>query len=123
MFSFFRDKAFSITIVHVYFYIAKFSNVQKMPALDPTVLKMLYFVFCFFYLLHDIMSFCFQFQSLLDLHKLAGTHDDVQMQDFIESHFLTEQVEAIKEIGEHITRLKRNGPGVGEFLYDKELQS
>ena len=58
-------------------------------------------------------------QALLDLHKLAGTHDDAQMQDFLESHYLTEQVEAIKEISDHITNLKRNGPGLGEYLYDK----
>lgn len=62
-------------------------------------------------------------QSLLDLHAVAGSHNDAQMCDFIENHYLTEQVEAIKEIAGHITNLKRNGPGLGEFIYDKELKS
>jgi len=61
-------------------------------------------------------------QSLLDLHNIAGNRKDAQMCDFIENHYLTEQVEAIKEIAGHITNLKRNGPGLGEFIYDKELK-
>lgn len=59
-------------------------------------------------------------QSLLDLHKTADTHGDKQMCDWIESHFLTEQVEAIKELGDHITNLKRVGTGLGEYMFDKE---
>jgi len=59
-------------------------------------------------------------QSLLDLHKVAGNHDDAQMCDFLESNYLEEQVNAIKEIGDHITQLKRVGPGLGEYTYDKE---
>lgn len=59
-------------------------------------------------------------QSLLDLHKICTSHDDAQMADFLETEFLEEQVKAIKEIGEHITQLKRVGDGVGEYLYDKE---
>jgi len=61
-------------------------------------------------------------QSLLDLHSIADSHKDPQMCDMIESNYLTEQVEAIKQIGDYITRLKRVGPGVGEFLFDKELR-
>merc|ERR1712165_625612 len=49
-------------------------------------------------------------------------HNDAQMCDMIESHFLTEQVEAIKQIGDYITKLKRVGPGLGEFMFDKELK-
>jgi len=59
-------------------------------------------------------------QSLLDLHKVAENRGDDQMQDWIESHFLTEQVEAIKELSDHITNLKRVGPGLGEYMFDKE---
>merc|ERR1712112_210773 len=53
-------------------------------------------------------------QALLDLHKVASSHDDAQMCDYLE-----EQVEAIKEISDHITQLKRVGPGLGEYMYDK----
>lgn len=46
-----------------------------------------------------------------------------QMCDFIESEFLEEQVNAIKEISDHVTQLKRVGTGLGEYMYDKQLQS
>jgi ferritin heavy chain len=59
-------------------------------------------------------------QSLLDLHKVADTNRDPQMCDFIESEFLKEQVEAIKELSGFITNLKRVGPGLGEYQFDKE---
>uniref|UniRef100_A0A646QDE4 Ferritin n=1 Tax=Hemiscolopendra marginata TaxID=943146 RepID=A0A646QDE4_9MYRI len=59
-------------------------------------------------------------QSLLDLHKLSETHGDAQMADFIETHYLTEQVEAIKQLGDYITNLKRVGVGLGEYMFDKE---
>lgn len=62
-------------------------------------------------------------ESLLQLHALADKHGDPQMCDFIEAHYLTEQTEAIKELGDMITNAKRAGPGLGEFLYDKELKS
>lgn len=62
-------------------------------------------------------------QSLLDLHKLGDSHGDAQFCDWLESHYLTEQVEAIKEMSDHITNLKRNGPGLGEYLYDKHTMS
>ena len=43
------------------------------------------------------------------------------MSDFLEGEFLQEQVDAIKELGEYITQLKRVGPGHGEYHFDKEL--
>jgi len=58
-------------------------------------------------------------QALIDLYQLAEKHGDGQMGDFIEDHFLNEQVESIKKISDHITNLKRVGPGVGEYLYDQ----
>ncbi|XP_048763643.1 soma ferritin-like [Ostrea edulis] len=62
-------------------------------------------------------------QSLLDLHKLADKHGDAQMCDFIETEYLEEQVNAIKEISDHITQLKRVGSGLGEYEYDRRLDS
>nr|AFX93744.1 ferritin 2 [Ruditapes decussatus] len=61
-------------------------------------------------------------QSLLDLHKIADSHGDAQMCDFLESEYLEEQVNAIKEISDRITNIKRVGSGHGEWHYDKELQ-
>lgn len=58
-------------------------------------------------------------QSYLDLHKLADSHGDPQMMDFIEEEFLSEQVEDIKKLGDHLTNIKRVGPGLGEYQFDK----
>merc|ERR1719167_501088 len=43
-------------------------------------------------------------ESLLNMHKMADSHGDAQMTDFIEGTFLKEQVEAIKEIGNLVTK-------------------
>jgi len=59
-------------------------------------------------------------QSLLELHGLADTHGDFQFGDFLESHFLTEQVEAIKQLSDYVTQLKRVGDGLGEYTFDHE---
>ncbi|XP_076445005.1 soma ferritin-like [Babylonia areolata] len=60
-------------------------------------------------------------QSLLDLHAVADSHKDAQMTDFLEGEFLQEQVKAIKDLGDKITNLKRVGPGLGEYEFDKSL--
>jgi len=60
-------------------------------------------------------------QSLLDLHKTAGNACDPHLTKFLEDVYLDEQVEAIKMLGDMITKLKRAGPtGLGEYLFDKE---
>lgn len=58
-------------------------------------------------------------QSLLDLHALSDSHNDFQFSDFIEANYLTEQTEAIKELSDYVTQLKRCGTGLGEYLFDK----
>lgn len=61
-------------------------------------------------------------QSLLDLHAVAAKNNDAHMTDFIEGEFLNEQVTSIKEISDLISQLKRAGPGLGEYLVDKEMK-
>ncbi|XP_078286544.1 ferritin heavy chain, oocyte isoform-like [Rhinoraja longicauda] len=61
-------------------------------------------------------------QSLLDLHKLSTQHTDPSLRDFLERHYLDEQVEMIKKLGDHVTNLKRLGApenGLGEYLFNK----
>jgi len=62
-------------------------------------------------------------QMLLDLHKVAASHNDAHLTDFLEGEFLTEQVESIKQLAGYVTQLKRCGPGLGEFMFDKETLS
>jgi len=59
-------------------------------------------------------------QARLDLFKVAERHGDSQMCDWIQDNFLTEQVETIKQVCDHITNLKRVGPGLGEYMFDKK---
>lgn len=42
------------------------------------------------------------------------------MCDFIENTYLQEQVESIKELSDFATQLKRCGPGLGEYIFDRE---
>lgn len=60
--------------------------------------------------------------SLLALHGLAQTHNDAHMCDFLESEYLEEQVESMKQMSEMITKLQRVGPGLGEYTFDKNLE-
>lgn len=61
----------------------------------------------------------FLLQSLLDLHSIATNHGDAQMEDFLNHYYLTEQVKRIKEISDHVTGLRRCGPGLGEYEFGK----
>jgi len=60
-------------------------------------------------------------ESLLGIHGIASSKNDANMCDFLESHFLQEQVDAIKEIAGHITNLQRVGEGLGVYMFDKQL--
>ncbi len=61
--------------------------------------------------------------SLLNLHKVAASHDDPHLCNHLEEHFLEEQVESIKKLGDLITKMKRAGDGLGLHVIDKELQA
>ena len=60
-------------------------------------------------------------QSILDMHGVASARSDPQLCDFLETHFLTEQVEAIKELSDWVTKLKGVGTGLGEHIIDGEI--
>ncbi|XP_053422165.1 ferritin, mitochondrial [Nycticebus coucang] len=61
-------------------------------------------------------------QSLLELHALASEKGDPHLCDFLETHYLHEQVKSIKELGDHVHNLVRMGApdaGLAEYLFDK----
>ncbi|XP_032329116.1 LOW QUALITY PROTEIN: ferritin light chain-like [Camelus ferus] len=61
-------------------------------------------------------------QALLDLHALGSARADPHLCDFLESHFLEEEVKFIKKTGDHLTHLRRlSGPqaGLGEYLFER----
>jgi len=55
------------------------------------------------------------------MHSIADAANDSQMCDYIEGNFLNEQVDAIKDLADKITNLKRVGEGLGVYLFDKDL--
>ncbi|XP_041693107.1 ferritin, middle subunit [Coregonus clupeaformis] len=61
-------------------------------------------------------------QALLDLHKIASDKVDPHLCDFLQSHYLNEQVEAIKKLGNHVTNLTKMDAvnnKKAEYLFDK----
>ncbi|XP_032191342.1 LOW QUALITY PROTEIN: ferritin, mitochondrial [Mustela erminea] len=61
-------------------------------------------------------------QSLLELHTLASDRGDPYLCDFLETHYLNEQVKSIKELGDHVQNLIKMGApdsGLAEYLFDK----
>lgn len=62
------------------------------------------------------------YQALLDLHKTASNNDDPQLQDFLEAHYLGEQVDSIKELSNYVNTLRRipeASYAIGEYHFDK----
>lgn len=60
-------------------------------------------------------------EKLLNLHQVAEKNNDVQLQEFVEGEYLTEQVEAIKKISEYVAQLRRIGKGHGVWHFDQVL--
>ncbi|KAM5291039.1 ferritin heavy chain-like [Glossophaga mutica] len=61
-------------------------------------------------------------QSLLSLHQLATEKGDGHLCDFLETHYLHQQVMFIKELGDHVIKLRKMGApesGLAEYLFDK----
>lgn len=63
------------------------------------------------------------YQALLDLHNTASRSEDPQLQDFLESNYLGEQVDSIKQLSDYINTLSRMEAAgqyaLGEYQFDK----
>nr|AFK43431.1 unknown [Lotus japonicus] len=60
-------------------------------------------------------------EKLLNLHSVASKNNDAQLTDFIESEYLGEQVESIKQISEYVAQLRRVGKGHGTWHFNQML--
>ncbi|AWP01477.1 Ferritin heavy subunit isoform 2 [Scophthalmus maximus] len=64
-------------------------------------------------------------EKLMKLQNQRGGRiflQDIRMCDFIETHYLDEQVKSIKELADWVTNLRRMGApkdGMAEYLFDK----
>jgi len=61
------------------------------------------------------------YNGLTKLHGLAEKHGDKEMMSFIEDEFLHEEIDFMKDLADHISNLKRVGPGLGVYTYDREV--
>jgi len=61
------------------------------------------------------------FQKLRELHAVAAKHEDPSMTDFIEGELLAEQEQAVLQVSQYVSQLRRVGKGLGVFQFDKEL--
>ncbi len=55
------------------------------------------------------------------MHSAAGADGDPHLCDFLETHYLGEQVEAAKELSDLITKMTRAGDALGLHIIDKEM--
>lgn len=61
-------------------------------------------------------------QSLLQLYQLADSKGDIYVCNFLKRHFLTQQVEILKEMGGYMTNLRHMGAPenpMAEYIFDK----
>ncbi|XP_043828523.1 ferritin light chain-like [Dromiciops gliroides] len=62
-------------------------------------------------------------QALLKLHALGSSQGDPHLCDFLESHYLGEEVRLLKCLGDHLTTLHRGQddphPGLREYLFER----
>jgi len=61
------------------------------------------------------------YTALMGLHANASEQNDFQLTDFIESHFLGEQIDSIYELSNYVSTLDRlkDNP-LGEYLFDQQ---
>lgn len=57
-------------------------------------------------------------ESLLKVHAVAAKNNDPNLCDFIETEYLQEQVDAIKEIADYIRRIERCDKELGIYMFD-----
>jgi len=60
--------------------------------------------------------------KLQSVHQCGADNNDANLQDFIESEYLTEQYESIEELSNMITKVTRLGCGVGLHIFDEGLK-
>jgi len=61
-------------------------------------------------------------EKLLQLHAAASAAEDPALCDFVEGELLSEQVDAVYEASEMVSKLRRIGPnGHGVWAFDQEL--
>jgi ferritin heavy chain len=62
------------------------------------------------------------FAKLRALHDVAAAAGDASMTDFVEGDLLGDQVASVKAAADAVAQLRRVGPGLGVWEFDRRLQ-
>ena len=60
------------------------------------------------------------FASIRSIHDAAQQAGDPHLTMFLEDVFYTEQIKAEQELNGYLAMIRRVGPGVGEYLFDRD---
>ena len=61
------------------------------------------------------------FSKLRALHSVADAAGDANMCDFVEGELLADQAKAVEKVANYVAQLRRVGPGLGVFEFDRKL--
>jgi ferritin len=59
--------------------------------------------------------------KLRALHSVADAANDANMADFIEGELLADQARSVEKVANYVAQLRRVGPGLGVFEFDRKL--
>jgi ferritin heavy chain len=62
------------------------------------------------------------FAKLRELHDACDKAGDAAAADFVEGELLSEQTESVRKVAGMVAQLRRVGPGLGVFEFDRTLQ-
>jgi ferritin heavy chain len=62
------------------------------------------------------------FHKLRELHGACDKAGDAAAADFVEGELLAEQTESVRKVAGMVAQLRRVGPGLGVFEFDRTLQ-
>lgn len=62
-------------------------------------------------------------ESILAMHVVAAENNDAHLCDWLETHFLDEQVEVINKLAKMIVNANRCGDGLGTYQFDLHTMS
>uniref|UniRef100_A0A1I7Z6M0 Ferritin n=1 Tax=Steinernema glaseri TaxID=37863 RepID=A0A1I7Z6M0_9BILA len=61
-------------------------------------------------------------ENFIALHGIADTTNDAHFSDFVEEALLDTQVAEVKAISDLLSNCQKAGEGLGEYMFDKELE-
>ena len=99
---------FSYSRIHKSF--SRFFLVQSLVQINPNCNDSTSAIFCL----------CNSFSVFQILFFFYFFSSDPHLSNYLEDEFIGEQVQSLKEYTDYIAKLRRVGPGLGEYIFDRE---